>query len=58
MGDQSYDPYTIADKLCPHVEQNLKILSLLEHTIVIETAIFTEYQVIEMKLALICESLF
>ena len=47
MGYQSYDPYTIADILCPHVERNLIILKpLLELIIVIETAIFTEYQLI------------
>lgn len=57
MREQSYYPYTTAAIQCPDVKQNhILLIPLLEYNIVIETTVFTEFQVIEMKLVLICES--
>ena len=57
MRQPSSYTYTKEAIQCQDIKQNhIFLIPLLEYTIVIETTVFTEFQVIEMKLVLICES--
>ena len=57
MSEQNYCPYAIADILCPNVEQNhIILIPLFEYRIVTEIEISIEFQIIDVKLVLICES--
>lgn len=59
MSEQNYCPYARSDILCPDVEQNHSILiPLFEYRIGIEIEVSIEFQIIDVRLELICESQF